>query len=249
MRHPGREFPSERGLGHSCNPGREAVPDSSSIAVVFLPPGAIRAPLLADEWFSPSEREQCSQLPVRRRSDWIASRIAVKLACRRAGVRGAPRCSQVAHDSAGRPLVATLRGRHCSLAHAAGAGLAAVSSRPVGVDLERVNRFDRQFTTRIACDEEIALLPVPAALWTIKEAALKASGHGLGIHPRRATLVRRDGGDWLVRVRHGKDPDSIWRASTLLCDGFCLAIARPLDAGAIRLSVPRGGWAVACGEG
>jgi phosphopantetheinyl transferase (holo-ACP synthase) len=156
------------------------------------------------------------RLPARRRPGHAASRLALQRALRSAG-----------------PLDASPSPWR-SLAHSGRAGLAVVAPTPVGADLEPEARFDATFASRIADDYETGLVReagiagehVPAAVWTAKEAALKATGRGLRVHPRNARIVNRIDGGWLIHVTDRRCGDSDWDVATLRLHGWRLAVAR-----------------------
>ncbi|MGW1884450.1 4'-phosphopantetheinyl transferase family protein [Streptomyces sp. NPDC001970] len=117
----------------------------------------------------------------------------------------------------GRPVVADAPfPLHFSLSHSHGLALVAVSAKPVGVDVEQVPSVQRADlcipSLHPAEREELALLPTEerrrafTALWTRKEAYLKATGTGLGRDLSADYLGEREGpgaprrpADWTVR--------------------------------------------------
>ena len=157
------------------------------------------------------------RLPARRRPGHAASRLALQRALRVAG-----------------PLEASPAPWR-SLAHSGRAGLAVVAPTPIGADLEPEARFDATFASRIADDSETGLVReagivgehLPAAVWTAKEAALKATGRGLRIHPRNARIVNRIDGGWRIHVTDSRCGDSTWDVATLGLHGWRLAVAKP----------------------
>lgn len=77
----------------------------------------------------------------------------------------------------GRPIV-TIAGRpgpHVSLAHSGGVAMVGIGRRPLGVDLEPIDRAD------------------DLRHWVRTEAVLKATGHGLDVDPRG--IAFSEGGD------------------------------------------------------
>jgi len=117
-----------------------------------------------------------------------------------------------------------------SISHADGWASAAISHRPVGIDMERVT-FRRPGTyRRFLSTEEYPLLEdtefdhdrIQILLWTLKEAVLKGTRTGLRISPK------------LVRIQSMHTPglaeildtdDSMWRVSWIFWRGCYLAIA------------------------
>lgn len=184
--------------------------------------------------FSAHEHTEYGALPPARQSEWLASRLALERAYRQ-WTASLCRHAEVSHDANGRPRIAGDDRTHCSLAHSSGWGLGVVSSGPVGGDLEPLGRYDEAFAARVADPVEIAKLAwaglpahaVPTVLWTLKEAALKATGQGLRIHPRHAVIVSRLGRSWLVRVRHSDGETSRWRVHSFWSGGLVASVAVP----------------------
>ena len=148
------------------------------------------------------ERETLDAFAVeRRRVDWLAGRVAAKRAVRRTlRDRGddVPPLSaiDVWNDATGAPRFAVaarpeLSGElSLSISHSNGTGLAAVAdtraSGTVGVDIEQSARVSMALVSRVLSERERQRLaagdssPSPLALWTAKEAALKAASHLCG---------------------------------------------------------------------
>ena len=87
----------------------------------------------------------------------------------------------------GKPLLADHPDIHFSLSHCREAVACAVGSKPVGVDVESVREYKEMlvnYTMNKRETEQIMSDRRPAAaftrLWTMKEAALKLSGEGIG---------------------------------------------------------------------
>lgn len=97
-------------------------------------------------------------------------------------------------EDGAKPRLANRTGPHFNVSHASELALIAVSSDPVGVDVEPVehSRFDLGMV-ELACTaaeaEALDRLPVGhralafLRLWTAKEAYLKATGDGLSVEP------------------------------------------------------------------
>lgn len=126
-------------------------------------------------------------------------------------------------DEAGKPF-AHLDGKpapHFNLSHAGRYVVVAVACCPVGVDVEEIRpTADLADVARdhFSADERAWLSGDPAgrffALWTRKEALLKAMGHGLGVDTTRLVVIPGPdrAGDWLIR-------------SLDLLEGHALAVA------------------------
>jgi 4'-phosphopantetheinyl transferase len=152
-------------------------------------------------WLGEAERAFAAALErPQRRADWLAGRLAAKLAISQV-LEEAIELAQLSVASApgGRPLAT--RGRAClpihlTISHSRGVGLAAASSgpRPIGIDLEHRTGWIEELRDYALGSAERARLPAAAgeqevlAHWTLKEAALKALGLGLRLHPRRVEV-------------------------------------------------------------
>ncbi|WP_167140644.1 4'-phosphopantetheinyl transferase superfamily protein [Diaminobutyricimonas sp. TR449] len=131
------------------------------------------------------------------------------------------RCARCGSTSHGKPEVVSPRSAdggqlHASLSRTPGFAAAVVTDvAPIGLDIERVDRVARApidlHPTEQAALAELADADQPrrlTLLWTVKEAALKATGDGLNVDPaslaielgddERPTLS--DGPDGLLRV-------------------------------------------------
>lgn len=107
---------------------------------------------------------------------------------------------------------------------------------PVGLDLEPADRYGSSVMRTVADEAEfsrVAAAGVPGAfaptvLWTLKEAALKGAGVGLTLHPRRVVIAERRRDDWIVHVPKACDGRTKWAVTSVIRDGWAMAIARPL---------------------
>ena len=97
----------------------------------------------------------------------------------------------VAADASGKPFLPDAPGLHFSIAHCGERVVCAVAGCPVGADLERERALRYDIAERICTSAERAVLRTDAdrfALWTGKEAAVKAVGLGLRL-PLRTVEV------------------------------------------------------------
>lgn len=76
---------------------------------------------------------------------------------------------------------------HFNLSHCKEAAVCAISSRPVGIDVESMREFKDSLVRYTMNDREICLIESSESpettfirLWTMKEATLKLSGRGIG---------------------------------------------------------------------
>ena len=170
---------------------------------------------------SAEEAEQYRAMPVEaRRRDWLAGRLAAKLAVRdvmrRCGSAPALRSIVIANDESGAPsFVVDGRGDrelglNLSLAHAGGVALAAVADTAqcgmVGVDVELDRALARQRLRSVLTAREWRalktgdpmLVPSPLLLWMLKEAVFKADRGETFVAPWLVELQWRAG---RIRVR------------------------------------------------
>lgn len=128
----------------------------------------------------------------------------------------------------GSPIFPARPDLHCSVAHSAGYGLAAVCGGPVGVDIERIRTHSPRVLSLIASPAEIHVLtrqgededPVTQC-WTIKESVLKGLRVGLAVAPRRLRLRPLRPGWFAVDVPDGPG----WTVHSQRVDECYLAVA------------------------
>ena len=136
--------------------------------------------------------------------------------------------SRVGRDQNGRPFLQSRPDLHCSVAHSAGYGLAAVSDTPVGVDIERIRAHSPRVLSLIASPAEIQVLmrrgevtDMVTRCWTIKESVLKGLGVGLAVAPGRLRLRPLRPGWFAVDVPGGPR----WTVRSQRVDECYLAVA------------------------
>lgn len=141
-----------------------------------------------------SERFDLARLGTRRREAWLAARVCLKESLARSGVIAAPADCEVGRDERGRPRLAFRPGMRaqaaldCGLSHGGRWAASAWTDLPglrVGVDIEpRAKRWAERRLAAVCADDEAApslgAADRAAVLWTLKEAAAKALGTGLG---------------------------------------------------------------------
>ena len=115
--------------------------------------------------------------------------------------RSDPAALTVAHDRHGRPTIAEHPGLSVSISHSGALVACAVSTRPIGVDVEQAGRpeADMALARRICAPAELSLVEAAAPgegasvllrLWTRKEALVKALGTGLSFPLERLDVSR-----------------------------------------------------------
>lgn len=160
---------------------------------------------------------------------WLRHVLAAELGTAPGAVRLGEDC--------GRPRLLDESGLHFNMSHAAELAVIAVSSGPVGIDVEPVAhmRFDPGLVG-LACSsaeaEELDRLPPEGRavgflrIWTAKEAYLKATGAGLSVTPSSIHVgARRPAAG--VAVQSAADPRAArwWVRDLEPADGFIGAVA------------------------
>lgn len=116
-----------------------------------------------------------------------------------------------------------------SLSHSGNWALVAVSTMPVGVDIERIRpvanlprmierictQAERQQLQRCMPDRQRAEF---FRIWTAKEAALKAAGCGLRVNPSTFDAVPSGDGTWTSVALRWENKPSNWRVRPLSVD-------------------------------
>jgi len=236
------------------------------VQIVGIAPGVVRSATRGrlDGWLAEPELREVASLPPAAKADWLAGRLALKLTALtgRWPEDGEGASLHVSHLSSGEPYLAAHPELHCSIAHSAGGGLAAVGPMRVGVDLERADSDSSLAMEALATRSDLAALELlhlpPHALgaiaWAAKEAVLKATGHGLRTSPRCVELRRR-GRRLMAAV---SDPDrkaaSTWTVFIYPSRKWAMVLAlegasrqRPVLRWYQRAGVPPSGGAVVAG--
>lgn len=108
------------------------------------------------------------------------------------GIRGEP---DLIFNSFGKPSLARYREIHISIAHCKGAIAVALSSLPVGIDIEKIRKFEPYAAGRILGTRELEDLAARGdseraffSYWTLKESYVKALGCGLSYPMKKLEL-------------------------------------------------------------
>jgi len=174
----------------------EFLPAAGRATVVVIDPARTDASVL-----SAAEREQAARFRFARDARrWSACRSALRRILGEA-LAADPAALVLDFGPHGKPLLPPPHhGLHFNLSHCHDLALLALcQDGPVGIDLEPADRAP----TLLGCEsafchpEEIAALPIAPdaraltllALWTAKEAALKALGTGLSLAPQSLSLA------------------------------------------------------------
>lgn len=91
-----------------------------------------------------------------------------------------------AYDDRGKPYIPQYPDIHFNLSHCHGGVACAISSAPIGVDIEVIDRIDEDVARRVMNSQQLDIIassPEPertfCELWTTKESLLKRRGDGL----------------------------------------------------------------------
>lgn len=138
----------------------------------------------------------------------LAALLARRLCGERLGA--SPASLQMAVAPGGKPFLADYPALHFNLSHTPGGVLCGLSSRPVGVDIERLRPFPDRVEERCFTLAERAWAgedPVRRlTVWTRKEAAAKWTGAGLAALRQADTCA----GEWADRLFSGQTGAFVW---------------------------------------
>lgn len=91
-----------------------------------------------------------------------------------------------AYGEHGKPMIVDHPDIHFNMSHCREAVICMLSNKPIGVDVETIHRYSESLARYTMSDEEMEQILqsdnpalVFTRLWTMKEAVLKLSGHGL----------------------------------------------------------------------
>lgn len=145
-------------------------------------------------WLTPDERAKSERMATPRLKDeFVATRALCRWALSQSAPIVRPEEWRFERTEAGRPVVVGPRAAPSfNLSHAGGLVVCAVSSYPVGVDVEPCSRGEELLATAtkmFSPAENAALTALPETrrsrraveLWTTKEAYLKARGEGISV--------------------------------------------------------------------
>lgn len=189
-------------------------------------------PAELDSCFTAAERERLASFPrAKRREEWAASRLAVKLLAVKNGLAGD--CRECSVDSAYRRPSLSIGGaphpNEITITHSDGAGGAAISARRIGLDLQKVRPLAERATKFFLNDDEVAAwrsLDLDDALihfWCAKEAGYKIHARKGWYRGVRIALVGTTPDGLRFDYRDGASEGTIETAR--LADGFVLALA------------------------
>ena len=119
-----------------------------------------------------------------RRLSILGDHIARKLVSDLLGIT--PEEVLIEPDISGRPVIARPEGTglYCSISHSGEISCAAVSDRPVGIDIEQIRPYDSKVAEAVCSSGELSYIRENGdegfyRIWTAKESYLKCIGTGL----------------------------------------------------------------------
>lgn len=185
-----------------------------------------------DAYFTDTERERIASFArEKRREEWAASRLAVKLLAVENGLCADARACTV--DSAyRRPSLSIDGSRHAreiTITHSDGAGGAAISENRIGLDLQKVRPLAARATKFFLNDDEVEALQTVAIddamihFWCAKEAGYKIHAGRGWYRGVRIALVEETREGLRFTYRDGSSEGTI--ETERLEDGFVLALA------------------------
>jgi 4'-phosphopantetheinyl transferase len=201
---------------------------SISLWLGRVTPLAAQAVALGRDWLSETERARLATFSAPgRRAQFLAGRLGARqlLAASHGGDALADWCLDAAHDAPPR-LQRGLCALHVALSHSGDHVACAVSTEPLGLDLE-VPRRQRDIAALCAgvCTsaEQARLQALPVdrraghfyRMWTLKEAWLKRRGEG--VSPARLTTLHTQ-----AQAPHGTAEGRVWQQG-----GLTLALLAP----------------------
>ena len=139
----------------------------------------------------------------------------------------------VAVDRNGKPFLPDAPGFHFSISHCGERVVCAVADVPVGCDLERERVLKHDITRRVCTPTERAAIRTNAdlfALWTGKEAAVKAVGLGLRLPLSALEIGLAETAYLMVNgadcVLHRTVSEDGWHLAVCVvgCEEFCLQL-------------------------
>jgi len=185
----------------------------------------------APNWLSDEERARCATYGnPERRASFVAGRWAVRTLLHEiTGLAPQHIALQVHPD--GWVFAPDAPEFALSISHTAHLAVAGVAPSRIGVDVERADRTMSPALHRYLLHPEDRVPEAPEqfmALWTIKEAVLKAMLTGLRVRPNTLCVEGAADREW-VRV-HASD-GQVWTVRSTLWENAYLSVALPEESG------------------
>lgn len=113
------------------------------------------------------------------------------LLCRALEERGILLQPTFLYGENGKPTMAELPDLHFNLSHCKVAVVCALSNCPIGIDVEKLGRYNERLARHTMNDDEMQEISTSedkdvafTRLWTMKEATMKLTGEGIGTNVR-----------------------------------------------------------------
>ncbi len=184
------------------------------------------------DYLSAAEHRRYKSIPESRRTDWLVGRISIKQSASDYLFHHNLSELEIENSPSGQPFIIGQNKLFCSLGHSYSWGIGAVSSQPIGVDIEKVRTHKNDLLEYIADKKEIETLQdqftdVPnliTAIWTLKEAVLKGLGVGFEMPPKKLRIYSQRDGSYLIEVKRSSKVDE-WKAFSYKVGNFFLSVA------------------------
>ncbi len=167
------------------------------------------------QYTPPEKRERILRQRIRQNADnMLVGAVLAK--CMIAQKFGIPFSAQrISYEAYGKPYLCDYPHVHFSISHSGQLVACAVHTRPVGMDVQRIEAYKPEIA-RLACNEEelqeIRRSPDPAGAfakhWTRKEAYLKLTGRGIAdglkniSYPSDIHLQSRHYGEYMISLAY-----------------------------------------------
>lgn len=194
----------------TLNPGRSLIAEQIQPGVFLFEGTYSKASVwefLRKRYLNQPEKKRYASLPLNKRKDYLASRIALKDSLRSYVQDNRNRVTYpieffIKYDDNGKPSVYGMdetNGLEISLAHKGVTSVSIVSEKPVGIDIETIEERTKDFLDISFTSHELELLKDrdiaewSTRLWVAKEAYGKMLGVGLQGNPKRYEVKRIEG--------------------------------------------------------
>lgn len=194
----------------TLNPGRNLIADQIQEGIFFFDGIYSKASVwefLRKRYLNQPEKDRHASMPLNKRKDYLASRIALKDSLRsyvqdKKDKLTYPIEYYIKYDDNGKPSVYGMEevdGLEISLAHKGPASVSIVSEKPVGIDIETIEERTKDFLDISFTPHELELLKDKdiaewsTRFWVAKEAYGKMLGLGLQGNPKRYEVKRIEG--------------------------------------------------------
>lgn len=202
--------------------------------VLVSPDTALSLDSSSRQFLSSSENLLYDQYPRTRKLDFLSGRIAIKQALYK--LTDLPDTYfPIDYLPTGQPFCSNYSAFNCSIAHSHGFAAGAVSSHPIGIDIEKIRSRSYEMLSYITIKSEQDLFKTTSSsvsqmitqVWTVKEAILKGLGVGLRISPKDVVINSYCSNYFLITCLSGLDSGKSWKCFLEQINEFYVAIAIP----------------------